>query len=157
MAPPHMNHSSQIINCKHSNTLHFHHFFIVYFTFVLQIDASRLEFHDWFGTIEGQISWRNYIDTFLMMICGGIPWQPYYQRALAVKTTRNAQILSVFATLGCFLFMIPPILIGVAIKSTENETLAPYNVTENPSLILPVSLVALTPYWISMLGLSAVR
>ena len=91
------------------------------------------------------------------MICGGIPWQPYYQRALAVKTTRNAQILSVFATVGCFLFMIPPILIGVAVKSIGNETLAPYNVTENPSLILPVSLVTLTPYWISMLGLSAVR
>ena len=145
------------MNCKHSNTLHFHHFFIVIFTFVLQIDASRLEFQDWSGTIEGKISWRKYIDTFLMMICGGIPWQPYYQRALAVKTTRNAQILSVFATVGCFLFMIPPILIGVAVKSTGNETLAPYNVTENPSLILPVSLVTLTPYWISMLGLSAVR
>ena len=55
-------------------------------------------------SVEGDY-WKNYIDTFLMMLCGGIPWQPYYQRALAVKTTKNAQILSVIATLGCFLFI----------------------------------------------------
>ena len=121
-----------------------------------QVNISSLELKDWTGSIETK-DWKNYIDTFLMMLCGGIPWQPYYQRALAVKTTKNAQMLSVIATMGCFLFMIPPVLIGGAAKAASNVTMLQYNVTNYPFLVLPASLVTLTPYWASLLGLSAVR
>ena len=102
-------------------------------------------------------SWVRYIDTFLLIICGGIPWQPYYQRALAVKTTKQAQVLSLFSTIGCFLFMIPPVLIGGIAKSTNITQYGNFNITENPSIILPVSLASLVPYWVSIFGLSAIR
>ena len=107
-------------------------------------------------TVQGK-NWFLYIDTILLIICGGIPWQPYYQRALAVRTTKQAQILSIFATIGCFLFMIPPVLIGGIAKATNLTDYGSYNVSDNPSIVLPVSLAALVPYWVSIFGLSAIR
>ena len=124
---------------------------------MFQVEISSLEIQDWTGSVKTPEDWKIYVDTFLMMVCGGIPWQPYYQRALAVKSTKNAQLLSVLATLGCFFFMIPPIMIGGAAKAYDDVTIGPYNVTENPSMVLPASLVTLAPYWASILGLSAVR
>ena len=107
-------------------------------------------------SVQGK-SWVTYIDTLILIICGGIPWQPYYQRALAVKTTKQAQILSILSTIGCFLFMIPPVIIGGIAKASNLTEYGAFNVTENPSLILPVSLATLTPYWVSIFGLSAIR
>ena len=128
-----------------------------YSFFMFQVDISSLQIQDWTGSVKTPEDWKIYVDTFLMMVCGGIPWQPYYQRALAVKSTKNAQILSVLATLGCFFFMIPPIMIGGAAKAYDDVFIGPYNVTENPSMVLPASLATLAPYWASILGLSAVR
>ncbi len=122
------------------------------------LNLSQLTLEQWTGSIEGK-SWVEYIDTFLLIICGGIPWQPYYQRALAMKSTKQAKILSVLSTLGCLQFMIPPVLIGAMAKSTLlNVSLNSTEVlTDNPALVLPVSLATLAPYWISILGLSAIR
>lgn len=123
-----------------------------------QVQLEHLEVKDWTGSIETGSQWMEWLDTFILIVCGGIPWQPYYQRALAMKTTSRAQILSVFSTLGCFLFMIPPVIIGGMAKSCLNLTQSSgFNVTENPSIILPVSLVTFTPYWISIFGLAAIR
>ena len=49
---------------------------------------------------------------------GGIPWQVYFQRALACKTPRKAQIVSFVASLCCLLMPIPAVLIGaVGVKT----------------------------------------
>ena len=120
------------------------------------VDLESRSLMDWTGSIQGK-SWMTYIDTFLLILCGGIPWQPYYQRALAVKTTKQAQILSIFSTIGCFLFMIPPVIIGGIGKAANLTEYHSYNVTEKPSLVLPVTLISLVPYWISIFGLSAIR
>jgi len=118
-------------------------------------NLNNLSPSDWTGTVQGK-NWFLYIDTILLIICGGIPWQPYYQRALAVRTIKQAQILSIFATIGCFLFMIPPVLIGGIAKATNLTDYGSYNVSDNPSIVLPVSLAALVPYWVSIFGLSAI-
>ena len=54
-----------------------------------EVQLSNLSLKDWTGEIKGVKSWMEYIDTFLLITCGGIPWQPYYQRALAVKSTKH--------------------------------------------------------------------
>ena len=49
---------------------------------------------------------------------GGMPWQIYFQRALACKTPRKAQIVSFAASLCCLLMPIPAVLIGaVGVKT----------------------------------------
>ena len=94
---------------------------------------------------------------FLLIVLGGIPWQPYYQRALAMKSTEKARILSYLSTWGCFLFMVPPVIIGGFAKVMKIPDNLAYNVTEMPSLVLPITLETQCPYWISILGLAAVR
>ena len=54
---------------------------------------------------------------------GGIPWQVYFQRALACKTPRKAQIVSFVASLCCLLMPIPAVLIGaVGVKTGKVRT-----------------------------------
>ena len=55
---------------------------------------------------------------FSVQMFGGIPWQVYFQRALACKTPRKAQIVSFVASLCCLLMPIPAVLIGaVGVKT----------------------------------------
>ena len=55
---------------------------------------------------------------FSVQMFGGMPWQIYFQRALACKTPRKAQIVSFVASLCCLLMPIPAVLIGaVGVKT----------------------------------------
>ena len=119
------------------------------------VNIQDLSINDWTGEIHDK-EWITYIDGFLLILCGGIPWQPYHQRALAMTSTKRAQILSVISTIGCLTLMIPPVMIGGIAKAT-NATLYPQiSFESNPSNILPESLYHLTPYWVSVFGLSAI-
>ena len=76
---------------------------------------------------------------------------------------KHARYLSFAATLICLSCMVPPILIGGAAISTNwyNSTFAPEmmpNSTEfDPSLVLPISMAELVPYWVGIIALAAVR
>ncbi len=48
------------------------------FVFVSGSDLSGLDVADWTGRVTAD-NWVTYVDTFLLIVCGGIPWQPYYQ------------------------------------------------------------------------------
>ena len=116
---------------------------------------QNLNLADWTGRIQGS-SLCSWLDYFLLIICGGIPWQPYYQRALAVRSSRDAKILSVSATFLCLICMIPPVLIGGLAKSVDwsNFDQSPLNDT---SVVLPVTVQQVAPNWVGILTLSAVR
>lgn len=58
-------------------------------------------------------------DSFILILFGGIPWQPYYQRALSLRTNGEVKILSVAATLICFVCIVPPVILGVAAKTVD--------------------------------------
>ena len=118
------------------------------------VDLKNLSVKDWTGEISTSQEWVAYIDGFLLILCGGIPWQPYHQRALAMTSTKSAQILSVISTIGCLILMIPPVMIGGIAKATNASM---YPQLDNPPTVLPESLFYLTPYWISIFGLSAIR
>lgn len=52
------------------------------------------------------------VDHAIMMMCGGIPWQAYFQRVLSSRTAHVAKVLSIAAGFGCFCAAIPAVLIG---------------------------------------------
>lgn len=54
-------------------------------------------------------------------VCGGLPWQVYFQRVLSAKKTSYAQGLSYFASFGAMFMAIPAVLIGALAKSTGND------------------------------------
>ena len=99
-----------------------------------------------------------YLDQFLLIVCGGIPWQPYYQRALSVKTSRQAKVLSISATILSLFVMIPPMLLGGAAKSmtaaagTNGTDLFP-----DATLVLPAIIYNQTPGWVRYVSLAAIR
>lgn len=66
---------------------------------------------DWLGTIP-LASVGSYIDVYLLIILGGIPWQVYFQRVLACRSPQQAQYLSCIAALGCLTLAVPPAIIG---------------------------------------------
>ncbi len=49
-----------------------------------EVDLGRASLEDWTGSVSaaGAVA---YIDTLLMILLGGLPWQPYYQRALSLR------------------------------------------------------------------------
>ena len=52
------------------------------------------------------------VDHAVMMMCGGIPWQAYFQRVLSSRSATVAKTLSVFAGFGCFCAAIPAVVVG---------------------------------------------
>lgn len=66
---------------------------------------------DWVGTIKTE-QIGGWIDVMLLLILGGIPWQGYMQRVLAIKDTKSAKKLSMYSAVGCTLMAVPPIFIG---------------------------------------------
>lgn len=59
-----------------------------------------------------------YMDSFMLLILGGIPWQAYFQRVLSANSAFNAQMLSVTAGLGCVIMSVPSVLIGAVAANT---------------------------------------
>ncbi|CAJ0938709.1 unnamed protein product [Ranitomeya imitator] len=113
----------------------------------------------WLGSIRREDAW-SWIDSFLLLILGGIPWQAYFQRVLSASSATYAQVLSILAAFGCLLMAIPSILIGAIGASTEwNQT--DYGLPDPQSrnetdMILPIVLQYLCPPYISFFGLGAV-
>lgn len=79
------------------------------------VDMTLLESADWVGTIKKE-DIGEWIDTMLLLILGGIPWQGYMQRILAIKNTKTAQRLSIVSMFGCMLMAIPPAFIGLTAR-----------------------------------------
>ncbi|XP_059170538.1 high-affinity choline transporter 1-like [Physella acuta] len=101
----------------------------------------------------------SYIDSFLLLTFGGIPWQVYFQRVLSAKTALKAQILSYIAAFGCIVMATPAALLGAVAASTDwNKTDWPGEVpipAKDLPLILPMTLQYLCPPAITFLGLGA--
>ncbi|XP_053311062.1 high affinity choline transporter 1 [Spea bombifrons] len=113
----------------------------------------------WLGVIKTDDVW-SWIDSFLLLMLGGIPWQAYFQRVLSASSATYAQVLSLLAAFGCLLMAVPSILIGAIGASTDwNQTAygLPDPQTRNETdMILPIVLQYLCPAYISFFGLGAV-
>ncbi|XP_063300694.1 high affinity choline transporter 1 [Pelobates fuscus] len=113
----------------------------------------------WLGSIQSADIW-SWLDSFLLLILGGIPWQAYFQRVLSASSATYAQVLSILAAFGCLVMAVPSILIGAIGASTDwNQT--DYGLPDPQSrnetdMILPIVLQYLCPAYISFFGLGAV-
>ncbi|KAK6169316.1 hypothetical protein SNE40_020394 [Patella caerulea] len=122
------------------------------------VDLHRID-----DTWKGEVQTAHiglYIDVCFLLLFGGIPWQEYFQRALACKTVNRARISSVVGSFGMILFAIPSALMGVAGSAADwNQTA--YNGTiplpaEKMSYILPLVLQYLCPLPVSIIGMGAI-
>ncbi|XP_037069019.1 high-affinity choline transporter 1-like [Pollicipes pollicipes] len=113
--------------------------------------------NDWIGSIESH--WAGvWFDYAMLLICGGIPWQVYFQRVLSSKSPRRAQLLSFAAAGGCIFLAIPAVLIGAIAHGTKWE-LTEYGKTPagtDTRFVLPLVMQYMTPSWVAFIGLGAV-
>ncbi|CAM1298076.1 Uncharacterised protein g2017 [Pycnogonum litorale] len=121
------------------------------------VSSINVDVTDWIGSIDVKYS-ALYIDHFMLLIFGGIPWQVYFQRVLSARSPTQAQIMSYAAAFGCFIMVIPAVMIGAISKATAwNETeLGRDLVDEDIPSVLPLVLQYLTPTAVSFFGLGAV-
>ncbi|XP_064105782.1 high-affinity choline transporter 1-like isoform X2 [Macrobrachium nipponense] len=123
------------------------------------VGSLSLNETDWLGSIESTSpEWGLWIDYWLLLICGGIPWQVYFQRVLSSKSPRHAQILSYSASFGCILSAVPACIIGAIAKATDWTATGFGHHPEGyeKKLVLPLVMQYLTPVWVTFLGLGAV-
>ena len=94
-------------------------------------------------------------DYALLLICGGIPWQVYFQRVLAAKNEQTARRLSILAGGICLLAAIPPVLIGIGGSLADWDALG-LPAPPDAASILPHVVRYLTHPWVATVALGAV-
>jgi len=114
----------------------------------------------WLGELPEGYAMGLYVDKFLLLIFGGIPWQVYFQRVLSSKDEQTAQVLSFVAGFGCIFMAIPAVIVGAIGRSadwaaTDYPGTIPIPEKEH-ALILPLVLQYSTPTVVSVIGLGAV-
>jgi len=111
----------------------------------------------WLGVwdVERTGEW---VDSMLLLIFGGLPWQVYFQRVLSSSSTNQARKLSFIAAFGCIVSAIPSILVGAIGASADwNATSLGRPLEDSDAAnILPLVLQYLTPTAVSFIGLGAV-
>lgn len=99
------------------------------------------------------VSWW---DVTLMLICGGIPWNCYFQRVLSCPTPRRAQLHSIFAGALTIAFTLPPLVMGIAAFGYPWSAEASARLQQNPAETLPLLFAQAVPPAIGLLGLGAI-
>ena len=94
-------------------------------------------------------------DYALLLVCGGVAWQSYFQRVLSAKDTRTARRLSYLAGVICLFAAIPSILIGMGGSLTDWAAMGLPS-PANDASILPHVIRYLTDPWVATIGLGAV-
>ncbi len=103
---------------------------------------------------RGEVVW-SWLDTALLLVFGGIPWQVYFQRVLASRDEKTAVRLSLAAGIGCMLMAVPAVIIG-AIGAVADWSATAAGAPPEPALVLPYVLQYLTPSAVAVVGLAAV-
>ncbi|XP_060682649.1 high-affinity choline transporter 1-like [Hemiscyllium ocellatum] len=126
----------------------------------IAITATEYVYREpWLGYISPGNAWI-WVDNYILMILGGIPWQAYFQRVLSASTATQAQILSFVAAFSSLILALPAVIIGAVGASTDwNQTNygLPDPMGRNETqMILPIILRHLCPSYIAFFGLGAV-
>ncbi|XP_078077571.1 high-affinity choline transporter 1-like [Mustelus asterias] len=126
----------------------------------IAITATQYVYREpWIGSIDSGNAWI-WVDNYVLMILGGIPWQAYFQRVLSTSTAAQAQIISFVAALSTLILAIPSVILGAIGASTDwNQT--DYGLPDpmgrnETQMILPIILRYLCPSYIAFFGLGAV-
>lgn len=99
------------------------------------------------------VSWW---DMSIMLVCGGIPWNCYFQRVLACRTPSDARRQSMLAGALTVLFTIPPLLMGVAALSHPWPGDVTARLATTPADTMPMLFARAVPPTIGLFGLAAI-
>ena len=115
------------------------------------------EKHSVLGSIESKDA-AIWTDAAIMMMCGGIPWQAYFQRVLSSRSASVARVLSVCAGFGCFCAAIPAVIVGWIALNTDwaNTGYGKELTSETYKLAVPLTLNYLCHPAVTFIGLGAV-
>jgi high affinity choline transporter 7 len=95
-------------------------------------------------------------DTTAMLVCGGIPWNCYFQRVLSCRTPDDARSHSIIAGLLTIALVAPPLLMGVAAFNYAWPEVWRAQLEARPALALPRLIEAVAPPAIALLGFGAI-
>jgi high affinity choline transporter 7 len=104
-------------------------------------------------SIQKKVEW---FDVSLMLMLGGIPWNCYFQRVLSCQSPSKARWHSYIAGALTILLTLPPLLLGMAAFTNGWAADRAAALADHPSSALPYLLRYMTPYWVGILGLSAI-
>lgn len=106
-----------------------------------------------FWTRESLVGWW---DVSLMLVCGGIPWNCYFQRVLSCRTPARAQWHSILSGLLTIALTAPPLLLGVAAFAYAWPSDLAGQLQRQPADTLPLLLKHATPPLAALLGMGAI-
>jgi len=95
-------------------------------------------------------------DVSLMLVFGGIPWNCYFQRVLSCRTPRDARRQSVLSGVLTMLFVVPPLLMGVAAFGYPWPADALARLRATPAEAMPLLFARAVPPAIGLLGIAAI-
>jgi Na+/proline symporter len=104
-------------------------------------------------TMPAAISWW---DVSLMLVCGGIPWNCYFQRVLSCESPRKAQAHSLIAGLMTIAIVVPPLLMGIAAFGYPWTPDIAARLQANPAETMPLLFSQAVPRLVGLLGLAAI-
>ncbi|MCU1382533.1 MAG: sodium:solute symporter, partial [Acidobacteria bacterium] len=95
-------------------------------------------------------------DVSLMLICGGIPWNCYFQRVLSCRTPKDARGMSTLAGVLTIAFTVPPLLMGIAAFAYPWPADIVARLRTTPADAMPLLFASAVPPLIGLLGLAAI-
>ena len=95
-------------------------------------------------------------DVSLMLVFGGIPWNCYFQRVLSCRTPRDAKRQSILAGVLTMLFVVPPLLMGLAAFAYPWSNDITARLLATPADAMPLLFARAVPPTIGLLGIAAI-
>ncbi|MCU1382756.1 MAG: sodium:solute symporter, partial [Acidobacteria bacterium] len=95
-------------------------------------------------------------DVSLMLVCGGIPWNCYFQRVLSCRTPKDARGMSALAGVLTIAFTVPPLLMGIAAFAYPWPADLLARLQATPADAMPLLFARAVPPVVGLLGLAAI-
>jgi len=95
-------------------------------------------------------------DTSVMLMCGGIPWNCYFQRVLSCRSPRAARGQSLLSGVLTIAFTVPPLLMGISAFAFPWPVDVVARLQATPAETMPLLFLRAVPRAIGLLGLAAI-
>jgi high affinity choline transporter 7 len=104
----------------------------------------------------GRASVIGWWDTSVMLMCGGIPWNCYFQRVLSCRSPRAARGQSMLSGVLTIAFTVPPLLMGISAFAYPWPADLLTRLQATPAETMPLLFLHAVPRVIGLIGLAAI-